>query len=73
MSRTDRHRPQRVQVADPAEPHRVQGSADHVWLLHRACGHPGCSLRPESRRANRRERRAARQAARAVVEGLGDA
>jgi hypothetical protein len=31
MSRTDRHRPHRVQVADPYERHRWHRISDHHW------------------------------------------
>lgn len=66
MSRTDVHRPWRVQAADPYNRHRLR--RHQAWSteppilvpLYNTCGCPGCSARDWRRAERRRERYGAR-------------
>jgi hypothetical protein len=55
MSRTDRHRPYRVQLADPVERNRKRTSDGAEHLLHNTCACVTCSWwrAPERRRRRR--------------------
>lgn len=75
MSRTDRHRPYRVRVADPAERHNLKyGWDSHPWLINEGCLRLNCSCKAkgwsDSNRATRRRDR--HTAARDITERMAD-
>ena len=68
MSRTDRHRPYRVQLADPTERNRYGYSSGHQYvevLAHNSCGCWSCTdpfaWEGGQRAVNKRTRRGARR------------
>lgn len=71
MSRTDRHRPVPVQLADPAEQNKAHRGTAELHLLHNTCACPEvCSAwrRPARRKARRSGERELRAAIRDALE-----
>lgn len=75
MSRTDRHRPEGVQAADPLEQNFFWHDQGGHWgwvqvFYHRTCGCHLCGMRLWRTQENRRRRHEDQRRARDAVKGV---